>query len=42
VDMDALLPIRCDEITTDRNAIGGFVSWPRKLVTLDVRVQLSN
>jgi len=35
LDMDALLPISRDEMTTIRDAIGSFVSWPKKLITLD-------
>ena len=42
VDMDALLSIPRDKTTTVRDAIGGFVSWPKKLVTLDAWVRLSN
>ena len=36
LDMDALLPIPRDEMTTVRDAIGTFVSWPKKLITLDI------
>ena len=42
VDMNTLLHISRDEITIVRDAIGGFISWSKKLVTLDVRVCLSN
>jgi len=42
VDMDALLLIPRDEITIVHDAIGGFISWRKKLVTLDARVRLSN
>ena len=35
LDMDAFLPISCDEMTTVRDAIGSSVSWPKKLITLD-------
>ena len=42
VDMDTLLPIPHDEFTTVRDAISDFISWPKKLITLDARVLLSN
>ena len=38
LDMDALLPIPRDEMTTVRDAIDSFVSWIKKLITLDTRV----
>jgi len=40
--MDVLLSIPRNEITTVSDAIGGFVSWPKKLISLDARVRLSN
>ena len=41
LDMDSLLPIPREEMTTVHDAIGSFVSWPKKLITLDTRVCLS-
>ena len=38
VDMDALQPIPHEKITTISDAIDGFFSWPKKLVTLDARL----
>ena len=41
LDIDVLLPIPRDEMTTNGDAIGGLVSWPKKFITLDARVYLS-
>ena len=41
LDMDALLPISRDEMITVHDAIGSFVLWPKKLITLDTRICLS-
>ena len=38
LDMDALLPVSRDEMITVYDAIGSFVSCPKKLITLDVRI----
>ena len=40
-DMDDLLPISRDEMTIVRDAIGSFVPWLKKLITLNTRVCLS-
>jgi len=40
--MDALLSIPRHEITTVYDVISGFISWSKKLVTLDAWVRLSN
>jgi len=41
LDVNALLLILRDEMTIIRNVIGSFVTWPKELITLDVRVCLS-
>ena len=38
LDMYALLPVSRDEMITVYDAIGSFVSCPKKLITLDVRI----
>ena len=38
LDMDALLSISYDEMTIGRDTSGGFVSWSKRLVTLDAWV----
>ena len=42
VDMNTLLQISRDEITIVHDAIGGFISWSKKLVTLNAWVRLLN
>jgi len=39
--MDALLAISRDEMTTVHSSNDSFMSWPKKLITLDVGVCLS-
>jgi len=41
MDVNALLSIPCDEMTIVHDAIDNFVSWPKKLITLDTLVCLS-